>query len=131
MVVAVEEVGVLEGGVALDEGTREVGHLQRTEAGLQRSVLQGFLYHLLPLAVLLSSAWTRLSTAILLASNRLWPSSAAAKGMQPHQVVTQDPSLGLLKPLKVPPLDPQPDMIPRGPTTTLIQTPTSRSQGRW
>lgn len=57
MVEAVE--GVLEGGPAQGEGTRGAGPLPRTEAVLRRSVLQGFLCLPHPLAVLLSSAWTK------------------------------------------------------------------------
>lgn len=132
MAAAVEVVGVLEGGPAQGEGTRGAGPLQRTAAVLQRSVPRGFLCIPRPPAVLLSSAWTKLSTATLLASNRLWPSSAAAKGAQLHQGGTRGPSLGLPKPLKARPLGLQPDMTLRGPTTTMsIQIPTSRSQGRW
>lgn len=50
-------------------------------AVLQRSDLRDFLCLHHPPAVLLSSAWTRLSTAILQASSRLWPNLAAAKEM--------------------------------------------------
>lgn len=129
---AVEEVvGDLEEGPAQGEGIRGAGPLPRTGADLQRSGPQGFLCLLHPPAVLLSSAWTKLSTATPLASNRLWPNSAAARGVQLHQWATQGPSLGLPRPLKAPPLGPQPDMTLRGPltTTALVQTPTSRSQG--
>lgn len=50
-------------------------------AVLLRSDLRDFLCLRRPPAVLLSSAWTKLSTAILQASNRLWPNLAAAKEM--------------------------------------------------
>lgn len=126
-----EVVGDLEGGPAQGEGTRGAGHLPRTGADLLRSGPRGFLCLPHHPAVLLSSAWTKLSTATLLASNRLWPNSAAAKGVQLHQGGTQGPSLGLPKPLKAPPLGPQPVMTLRGPTTTTtsVRTPTLRSQG--
>lgn len=109
-------MGDLEGGPAQGEGTKGAGPLPRTEADL-RSDPQGFLCLPRPPAALLSSAWTKLSTAILLASNRLWPNSAAAKGAQLHQAGTQGPNLGLPKPLKAPPLGPHLDMTLRGPTT--------------
>lgn len=73
------EVGAQGEGPAQDEGTRGAGPLPRTEAGLQRSVPRGSPCLPHPPAVRLSSAWTKLSTATLLASNRLWPSLAAAK----------------------------------------------------
>lgn len=82
MAAAVEEaVRVLEEGPGQDEETRGAGPLPRIEVVLQRSVPRGFpcLPHL-P-AVLLSSGWTKLSTATLLASNRLWPSLVAVKGV--------------------------------------------------
>lgn len=50
-------------------------------AVLLRSDLRDFLCLRHPPAVLLSSAWTKLSIATLLASNRLWPNLAAAKEM--------------------------------------------------
>lgn len=112
-----EVVGALAGGLAQGEGTKGAGPLPRIEAVLQRSVPLGFLCLPRPPAVLLSSAWTKLSTATLLASNRLWPSSAAAKGVQLHQGDTQGSSLGLPKPLKALPLGPQPDTTLREPTT--------------
>lgn len=123
-----EEVGDLEGGLAQGEETRGAGPLPRTEADL-RSVPQGFLCLPRLPAARLSSAWTKLSTATLLASNRLWPNSAAAKGVQLHQGGTQGPSLGLPKPPRAPPLGPQLDTTLRGPTTASVRTPTSRSQG--
>lgn len=86
-----------------------------------RSVPQGFLCLPHPPAALLSSAWTKLSTATLLASNRLWPNSAAAKGAQLHQAGTQGPSLGLPKPLRAPPLGPQLYMTLRGPATASVR----------
>lgn len=126
-------MGVLERGPAQDEETRGAGPLPRTEADFRRSVPQGFLCLPHHPVVLQSSAWTKLSTATLLASNGLWPSSAAAKGVQLHKGGTQGQSLGLPKPLKAPPLSPQPATTLRGPATALvsIRTPTSRSQGRW
>lgn len=88
----------------------------------QRSVPQGSLCLPRPPAVLRSSAWTKLSTATLLASSRLWLSSAAAKEVQLRQWGTQGPSLGRPKPLKAPLLGPPPGMTLRGPTmTTSIQ----------
>lgn len=133
VVAAVEEVaGVLEGGPAQGEGTRGAGPLPRTEAVPQRNVPQGSLCLPLPPAVLRSSAWTKLSTATLLASSRLWLSSAAAREVQLRQWGTQGRSLGLPKPLKAPLLGPPPVMTLRGPTmTTSVQTPILRSQGRW
>jgi hypothetical protein len=50
-------------------------------AVLLRSDLRDFLCLRHPPAVLLSSAWTKLSIATLLESNRLWPNLAAAKEM--------------------------------------------------
>lgn len=128
-----EEVGGLEEGQAQGEGTREAGHLPRTEAVLRKSGPQGCRCLPRPPAVLLSSAWTKLSTATLLASNRLWPSSAAAKEMGLHLGGTQGPKLGLPKPLKDRRrLGPQPGMTLRGPTATVsLPTPTLRSRGRW
>ena len=72
-----------------------------------------------PPAVLRCSAWTKLSTATLLASSRLWLSSAAAKEVQLRQWGTQGPNLGLPKPLKAPLLGPPPGMTLRGPTMTM------------
>lgn len=80
-VAAAAVAGVLGEGLAQDEGTKGAGPRLKTEAVLQRSVLQGCPCRLHPPAVLLSSAWTKLSTATLLASNRLWPSLAVAKGV--------------------------------------------------
>lgn len=74
-------VQALGGGLAQDEGIRGAGPLPRTEAVLPRSDLRDFLCLRHPPAVLLSSAWTKLSTAILQASSRLWPNLAAAKEM--------------------------------------------------
>lgn len=74
-------VQALGDGPAQDEGIRGAGPLPRTEAGLPRSEPRGFLFLHHPPAVLLSSAWTKLSTATRLASNRLWPNLAAAKEM--------------------------------------------------
>lgn len=102
-----------------------------SSADLLRSGPQGFLYLPLHPAVLLSSAWTKLSTATLLASNRLWPNSAAAKGVQLHQGGTQGPSLGLPKPLKAPPLGPQPDTTLREPPTTTVSVQVSWSSCGW
>lgn len=81
--VAVVEVVVqaLGDGLAQDEGIRGAGPLPKTEAVLLRSDLRDFLCLHHPLAVLLFSAWTKLSTATLLASNKLWPNLAAAKEM--------------------------------------------------
>lgn len=83
MVVAVVEVVVqaLGDGPAQDEGIRGAGPLPRTEAVLLRSDLRDSLCRRHPPVVLLSSAWTKLSIATLLASNRLWPNLAAAKEM--------------------------------------------------
>lgn len=50
-------------------------------AVLLRSDLRDSLCRRHPPVVLLSSAWTKLSIATLLASNRLWPNLAAAKEM--------------------------------------------------
>lgn len=81
--VAVVEVVVqaLGDGLAQDEGIRGAGPLPKTEAVLLRSDLRDFLCLHPPPAVPLFSAWTKLSTATLLASNRLWPNLAAAKEM--------------------------------------------------
>lgn len=81
--VAVVEVVVqaLGDGLAQDEVIRGAGPLPKTEAVLLRSDLRDFLCLRHPPAVLLFSAWTKLSTAILLASNKLWPNLAAAKEM--------------------------------------------------
>lgn len=81
--VAVVEVVVqaLGDGLAQDEGIRGAGPLPKTEAVLLRSDLRDFLCLRHPPAVLLFSAWTKLSTATLLASNKLWPNLAAAKEM--------------------------------------------------
>lgn len=73
-------VQALGDGPAQDEGIRGAGPLPRTEAVL-RSDLRDFLCLRHPPAVLLSSAWTKLSIATLLESNRLWPNLAAAKEM--------------------------------------------------
>lgn len=89
-------------------------------AAFLRSVPQAFLCLPHHPAVLQSSAWTKLSTATLLASNGLWPSSAAAKGVQLHKGGTQGQSLGLPKTLKAPPLGPQPATTLRGPATALV-----------
>lgn len=125
-------MGVLEGGQAQGEGTSGVGPLPRTEAGPPRNEPQGCLcLRHLPV-VLLSSAWTKLSIATLLASNRLWPSSAAVRGVLLFQEAIQGPSLGLPKPLKYLPLGPQPDLTPRGLTAAVsVPTPTLKSQHRW
>lgn len=73
--VAVEVVvGVLGQGLAQDEETKGAGPRPKTEAVLQRSVLRGFPCLPRRQAVLLSSVWTRLSTATLLVFNRHWPS---------------------------------------------------------
>lgn len=91
-----------------------------SSAVLRKSGPQGCRCLPRPPAVLLSSAWTKLSTATLLASNRLWPSSAAAKEMGLHLGGTQGPKLGLPKPLKDRRrLGPQPGMTLRGPTATV------------
>lgn len=68
-------------GLAQDEGIRGAGRLPKTEAVLLRSDLRDFLCLRHPPAVLLFSVWTKLSTATLLASNKLWPNLAAAKEM--------------------------------------------------
>lgn len=68
-------------GLAQDEGIRGAGPLPKTEAVLLRSDLRDFLCLRHPPAVLLFSVWTKLSTATLLASNKLWPNLAAAKEM--------------------------------------------------
>lgn len=80
---AVVEVVVqaLGDGLAQDEVIRGAGPLPKTEAVLLRSDLRDFLCLRHPPAVLLFSAWTKLSTATLLASNKLWPNLAAAKEM--------------------------------------------------
>lgn len=80
---AVVEVVVqaLGDGLAQDEVIRGAGPLPKTEAVLLRSDLRDCLCLHHPPAVLLFSAWTKLSTATLLASNRLWPNLAAAKEM--------------------------------------------------
>lgn len=80
---AVVEVVVqaLGDGLAQDEVIRGAGPLPKTEAVLLRSDLRDFLCLHHPPAVLLFSAWTKLSTATPLASNRLWPNLAAAKEM--------------------------------------------------
>lgn len=80
---AVVEVVVqaLGDGLAQDEGIRGAGPLPKTEAVLLRSDLRDFLCLRHPPAVLLFSVWTKLSTATLLASNKLWPNLAAAKEM--------------------------------------------------
>lgn len=74
-------VQALGDGLAQDEVIRGAGPLPKTEAVLLRSDLRDFLCLRHPPAVLLFSAWTKLSTAILLASNKLWPNLAAAKEM--------------------------------------------------
>lgn len=123
---AQKHLGLFEegrGGVTCREGVsfRSTGAAALfSAAAFQRSVPQACLCLPRPPVVLLCSAWTELSTATLLASNRLWPSSATAKEVQLHQGATQGPSLGLHKPLKAPPLGPQPAMTPRGPTTTAL-----------